>query len=290
MTMIEDKYHLRTAWDAILEVYKPFAEICERHNLRMWVAYGTALGAVRHKGFIPWDDDFDVAMPRPDYEKFVKEFASELPTHLKLVTLSNTPEFTLPFAKIQDSRRDVVEAVEKGIGRPMPQGVYIDIFPLDGYDVRRAPLASRFRTLVLKFRRAWLCRKLYSPNRKNKYLFALGFLCGIFTPRIHSKLAFDAAYERLAKTLAFDESELCAYYEATYSTPRAFPTRCFAETVMMPFEGVQVPIPAGYDEILTREYGDYMTPPPGDHHVSNHENSPEAAWKYGPTQERNGCR
>lgn len=283
--MTETSNPLKPAWDAILEVYKPFAEICARHDLRMWVGYGTAIGTVRHKGFIPWDDDFDVVMPRPDYERFIDEFAKELPAHLKLVTQANTPEFTLPFAKIMDSRRDVVEAVEKTLGRVMPQGVYIDIFPLDGFDAKKSRLASRFWTLVLKFRRAWLCRKLYPKHPHNKYLFSLGFLSGVFTPLVHTKAQFDRYYHRLATQVPFDGSEYCAYYEATYNAPRAFLTRCFEGTVKMPFDDLEVPMPSGYHELLTREYGDYMTPPPPEKRVSNHQDSLVAQWKYGPTME-----
>ena len=129
----EDPFGLRPLWDASLGIYREIAKICERHGLRYYVTDGTALGAVRHKGFIPWDDDFDMSMPRPDYEKFKKIFMAELPPHLKFVDFHNTPEFGLLFGKVQDCRRDKIEALEKVVGFQLSNGLFIDIFPIDGY-------------------------------------------------------------------------------------------------------------------------------------------------------------
>ena len=276
--------NLKPVWDAILDVYKPYAEICNRHGLRFWAAWGTALGAVRHKGFSPWDDDLDVAMPREDYDRFVAEFSNELPSHLKIITQANTPELAYTIAKVQECRRDVVEDLEKAIGRALPQGVYIDIFPIDGCDKGKAPLANDFRMTILRFRRAWLSRKSYPKNPKNLILFAVGFICGIFTPLVHTKRQFDDYYEKLMKCQPFDGSKQCSFFDPTLLKCRPFPSDSFSSSLMMQFEQIEIPVPAGYDELLRIRYGDYMTPPRGDRHVSNHENSAEAAWKYGPTR------
>lgn len=284
--MAENK--LKPVWDAILDVYKPYAEICERHHLRFWAAWGSALGAVRHKGFIPWDDDLDVAMPREDYDRFINEFAKELPSNLKVITQTNTPELAYTIAKVQECRRDVVEKLEKVIGRSLPQGVYIDIFPIDGCDKGRAPLANNLWMMIMRFRRAWLSRKSYPKNPKNLILFAAGFLCGVFTPFVHTKRQFDAYYEKQMKRQPFEGSVRCSFFDPTLFKCRPFPTSAFSGTLMMPFEQIEIPLPTGYDTLLRIRYGDYMTPPPGDRHISNHETSAEAAWKFGPTQEMRG--
>ena len=78
-------YGLRPLWDALYEIYEEFAKICDKHGLRYYAFAGTLLGAIRHNGFIPWDDDLDVAMPRPDYEKFIQISKTELPRHLNFV-------------------------------------------------------------------------------------------------------------------------------------------------------------------------------------------------------------
>ncbi len=274
---------LRPVWDAILEVYKPFAEICRKHNLRMWVGYGTLLGAVRHKGFIPWDDDFDVMMPRKDYEQFLKIAAKELPGHLQVVAQANTPEFTLQFAKIQETRRDIVEAVEREVGYEQQQGIYIDIFPLDGVDGWKTPLANPVISAIMKFRRAWLYRAEYKKAPKNVVLFSLGFLCGLIVPWTYSRISFNRAYEKMMRAMDFDECDGCTFYDASRIRQKIYKTSDFDTTIMFKFEGVDVPGPAGYDSVLYTEYGDYMTPPPVRNQVSQHQNY-RAKWKFGATQ------
>ena len=110
------KINLKPVWDAVLNVYREVAQICDKHGLRYYLTDGTALGAVRHKGFIPWDDDFDMSMPREDYQKFIEIARNELPEHLKFVNWENTPEFTLLFGKVQDTRADFVKSIEAECG------------------------------------------------------------------------------------------------------------------------------------------------------------------------------
>lgn len=281
---VESYENLSPAWDAILEVYKPFSEICARHGLRMWVAYGTMLGAVRHAGFIPWDDDFDVMMPRSDYDKFISEFSCELPEHLKLVTRRNAPEFTLTFAKIQDSRKDKVQAVEKALGRSMSSGIYIDIFPLDGCDPRQSVLASRFWSLVFKARRAWVFRREFERTLKMRMQAFCGFFAGLILPGTSTTQSYMDRYERLARSVPFGGSEFCAYYEPSNSRCHYYRTADYAKTVKMKFDNLQVPVPAGYDNWLQMEFGDYMTPPPVSKRVSVHVRTNDVPWKFGPTK------
>ena len=119
--------------EAIYSIYDDFATICDRNGLRYYALGGTLLGAVRHNGFIPWDDDLDVAMPRPDYEKFIEIAKRELPAHLKFMNWQDVPEMEVLFGKVQETRKSVVEDLEKRLGITLSCGIYIDIFPLDGY-------------------------------------------------------------------------------------------------------------------------------------------------------------
>ena len=113
-----------------LEMFKYYLAICEKHDLKYFLIGGTLLGAVRHKGFIPWDDDIDIGMPRPDYEKFLLVAQKELPEHIFLQTHNTDIEYPNCFAKLRNSDTTFIETSCKKL--KINHGIYIDIFPLDG--------------------------------------------------------------------------------------------------------------------------------------------------------------
>ena len=113
------------------DILKAFLEVCERLNLKYYLVCGTALGAVKYQGFIPWDDDVDVALPREDYEIFCKKAGELLPKGFFLQTYKTDKAYPAIFAKIRNSNTTFFEkTIEK---LPINHGVYIDVFPLDGY-------------------------------------------------------------------------------------------------------------------------------------------------------------
>ena len=114
-------------------ILKEFIRICEILNLKYYIVCGSALGAVKYGGFIPWDDDIDVALPREDYEVFLCEAPKYLPEHLFLQTYKTDPKIPVIYAKLRNSNTTYIENSCKSID--MNHGIYIDIFPLDGYPV-----------------------------------------------------------------------------------------------------------------------------------------------------------
>ena len=114
-----------------LEILKNFISCCEKMNLTYYIAFGTLLGAIRHKGFIPWDDDVDVCMPREDYDRFIREGGKYLPENYFIQTMESDPKYALNFAKLRDSNTTLFE--KHVIDVDINHGVFIDIFPLDGY-------------------------------------------------------------------------------------------------------------------------------------------------------------
>ena len=118
----------------LLNMYKDIEAVCIRHNLTVMLAYGSVLGAVRHGGFIPWDDDMDLIMPRKDYELLINQYAEELPSYLRIYAPNSRNKAIARFAKVVDIRSKFIEAEADDLDDPS-QGVFVDIFPLDSIGV-----------------------------------------------------------------------------------------------------------------------------------------------------------
>lgn len=234
-------YNLRPVWDAILNVWKECYAICKRHNLRIYVAYGTALGAIRHHGFIPWDDDFDVMMPRPDYNLFMKFAADELPSYMKWHSIENDPKHTLLFGKVQEERESVLNIVKEQSLLNLHHGIFIDFFPLDGLP------SSKLACLMWYIRRSLIRRmNLFGDD-----------LCHMQDWMIKRQ---------------FDESRNVAWLLSDIRYPRCiFKKEWFKNTQIVDFEDVKVPVPMGVHDILTNTYGDYMQLPPEEQRKPSHQ-------------------
>ena len=278
-------YGLRPVWDAILEVYKRFAEICRRHNLRHYVVDGNAIGAVRHGGFIPWDDDFDVAMPRRDYDRFLEFARTGLPADLKIVTWRNTPEFNMLSAKIQLTNRDAVEKIEKDTGRMLSNGIFIDIFPIDGATSPnvRWNLGCIWYALLqclLRFHND----KFVHQTRKGKVVWIVGAVLSPLFFWLWSHDAICIRLDKLQRKFEFDASKL--YDSSTFlsglTRRRRHKSSIWGTPRMIKYEHIYVPLPERYEEYLAFWYGDYMKLPPEDSRKPPHQYSWRCAWWLGP--------
>ncbi len=125
-----DPKMLRQAQMIIFDSLQAFDKICQKHNLQYWLDSGTLLGAVRHQGFIPWDDDIDISMPVEDYHKFILVAQDELAPDMFLQTQATDPEFPFDYAKIRSDRATIIEFHEEGREVSYHQGVFLDIFPM----------------------------------------------------------------------------------------------------------------------------------------------------------------
>ena len=287
--LVNDKINLEPIWEATLNVYHEFASLCQKHRLKFWAAYGTVLGAVRHKGFIPWDDDLDVMMPRSDYEMFLRIAVKELPAYLKVVTFRNTPEFSSNiFAKIQDAREDVINDVSVRSGLSLRGGIFLDVFPLDGYP------NNRFRRFLYEAGRVFrrfayyrIYRKSIKGCRPLVYRMLGNVVCKICNLDPHDKLAFLEFCERVSKRYAFETSDFVEWYAPDQGgLYRLVPRKILENETKVKFDDDVMPCPEDVDSYLRIEYGDYMTFPPENQRRITHASGAMCAWRLGPTTGR----
>ncbi|MBR7186611.1 MAG: LicD family protein [Clostridia bacterium] len=244
---------------ALLGILTEFDRVCREHDLKYSLAYGTLIGAIRHKGFIPWDDDVDVVMPRPDYEKFyalVKEGMITFSEHF-LLSEDRGKKALYPFLKLMDDRFSVRSHSHKEVPY-----LFIDIFPLDGAPTDEKSMEKiykrRLRYNALNVLALW-----YTLESKWSVLLRVfGFPVYLFATVYGAHRAAKKAREN-AQRHAYEAHGDCGvfcYCQAKWKMPRA----SFEEYIDVPFEDKSFRVIADYDIWLRRIYGDYMQIPPED--------------------------
>lgn len=240
-----------------LDLLKAFIAVCEKHDLLYFLVEGSALGAVRHGGFIPWDDDIDVAMPREDYEKFLAVAQADLPEGLFLQTNETDPAYVTGFAKIRNSNTAFIETSARKLA--INHGVYLDIFVLDGCNNFAA---TKKKTKLLQARIA--SRFLVKRSLKGRMV---QFVAAIRYPSVARAVRL---LDTIHRAVPYATAENVVNYGSAWGKKEVMPREIYGKGVLGSFEGVPVRLPEKVDEYLTRLYGDYMTPPPPEKQVSHH--------------------
>lgn len=240
-----------------LKILTVFDSVCQELGLRYSLDAGTLLGAVRHKGFIPWDDDVDVCMPRPDYERFLR-CADKLPDGFSVITMDNS-SWGQPFAKVQ---WHAFRAQEPGLEGVMDEYLWVDIFPFDGMPATEADHNEVVKRLSRYGKKlAWSVYRAPEnapfSHKAFKWLFRLLF----GSPRqvLKTKQKINATFGELDYENA--DRAFC-YCSATQNG--SYLTTLFDDPVLLPFEGRSFPCVSNWDEYLTSQYGNYMELPPED--------------------------
>lgn len=241
-----------------LELLKLFLDICREHHLRYYLLGGTLLGAVRHQGFIPWDDDIDVGMPREDYDRFLQLGQPPLPEGFFLQTHRTDPGFPANFAKLRNDRTTFVEYSMKDC--PIHHGVYIDIFPLDFYPDGPAPVFE-LKHLLLKLR----ITDAFSPGPMKLPTRLLRRLARVCYPSLSGAVA---AREQLFRSVP--ESNRLANHCGAWGRKEIMPKAWYGEGAPLTFEGLQVQGPKEYHLWLRQVYGNYQALPPEEQRVPHH--------------------
>ena len=262
------KMTLKDIQDCELDMMIIFDEVCRKYKLRYSLCAGTLIGAVRHQGFIPWDDDIDISMPRPDYEKLIRLNRKRKlwPEHIRFASLEDGT-LDAPFIKLFDVRTKVKE---KNFTQGDVKCLWLDVFPADGLP------ESRFKT-KLHYKVAFFLCKLNVASVVNKG-YGTSKLKIIFKTVFFSPLAKLIGRQRIARMqrrwalrYSYKKSPRCGMVTWAYDGPdQALPKEEYENRVLMPFEDKEFYVMSGWDKNLTGIFGDYMTLPPEEDR-ENHE-------------------
>ena len=251
----------------ILNILLWFHQYCDEHNLRYYLVEGTMLGAARHEGFIPWDDDIDVGMPRADYEELKKLMGSSVHDGKYMLETedSERKEYLVPFGKIYDVTTRLVE--QRRI--PVVMGAYIDVFPLDGIGESMEEANKNFKEIAFRHdiltSRAVVIRegrKWYKNLAVRLFQALPGFI-------INEKKLLQKIND-MCKERSFDTSKYVGNLVSTYRAKEIMPRETYGQPKLYTFEGHRVYGVADAEGYLTTLYGDWRKLPPEDKRRSAH--------------------
>ena len=259
--------------EILIEILDAFVKFCEENNLRYYLAYGTLLGAIRHKGFIPWDDDIDVVMPRPDYNNFLKISKNGLGGNLIVHSHNYTDNFIYPFLKVVDNRTLLKEMkMKEGINE---LGVNIDVFPMDGLPNDEKEINKHYKCMHLYRQFHIAC-----VSSTNKWKNPLENTMKNIFKKIASYYGYKNVVnrmDRLAQKYDFNNSKKVGVVVWNYGVREVTQKNEYTNEILVDFEHKKYVAPANYQEILTGLYGEYLKLPLAEKRIPHHDSV--SYWK-----------
>ena len=249
-------------------------KFCKTNNITYYLFYGTLIGAMRHEGFIPWDDDLDIIMFRNDYDRFCKIF-NESSDRYKLVSTETNPDFTAPLAKVIDTKTYLKQ--NYGYDEKVELGVYIDVFVLDDLPEGEANRNNYYdQSLVLT--ENWRIANHKLKYDGDSYLKCILRYIRFLPKHIHGyKYYLDCINKHAIKYNNTNSSYVANLTFSNVPKENAIYKRDDFKIEKAMFEGIECPIPSGYDRLLTISYGDWKKLPPENERVSHH--AYECYWR-----------
>lgn len=254
-----------------LEVLCTVRDICEQYGISYSLTGGTLIGAVRHKGFIPWDDDIDIMIPRPDYDKFI-QVVKEHPEFPIRVLAEEIYDGEYPYAFAKACHPDT-ELIEKDtMDSEIKLGVYVDIFPVDGMGngYRRA----KIRTMKFQFLHGLKISSNWTKFRRSKlrswYYEPFRYVCYVFS-KILGRKRIKRWLDKFVRKIPFETAGYAGRLVGDFGSREVMEKSIFLKTVKLEFEGQMFDAIEDYDTFLTRLYGTYMQLPPIEKQVTHHE-------------------
>ena len=249
-----------------LIILKEIVRLCDANNIRYYLGYGTCLGAIRHKGFIPWDDDIDVLMPYPDMMEFENICANHLNTEMFFYQTPRTDsEYGLSFCRMRMNSSKLIE--KNSVGTGSHTGIFVDIYPIYG-------AAKSLYGKCLQILHAMIyCLFHYNNSVKNHGRFMMlgsEMLLKMFSNKNKKKIAVKY-FEKMSKYNYETSDEVVSLHSQIAEMRRVFPAKIFGNGKRIEFEDMHVMVPFDYDQYLTICYGDYMRLPPLEKQCMHHE-------------------
>lgn len=244
---------MKRVWQVELTLLKRLLEVCQKHQLRIWGDGGTMLGTVREHGFIPWDDDIDMVMLRPEYDRLVQLAQSEFEPPFFFQCGYTDHYYPSGHARLRMDGTAAIPKEQKSLFSQKHLGIFIDIFPYDAVPDDKDDESSQIKQRAVLYDELRLIEKGWDPIHP---VTSIKFL--LKRPRFKSLYA---QYENLFRKYKIEDNKYLSCYSFQVN-PHQFlrDKEWYSETVYLPFEDMMMPLPEGYDQILRLQYGDYMIP------------------------------
>ncbi len=266
LTAKKGKQMLSTIQLRLLEMLKWFHNYCSDNELTYYIIGGSMLGAIRHEGFIPWDDDIDVALPRPDYEKLIKTFDNVGNKYVLESPYDGNNDYYYSYAKLYDTNSVLVEKARHKCVR----GVYIDVFPLDGIGNTYGEGIKNFKRVDR--RNMFLMTRTCAITRRRGLVKNISIVISRFIPQaIVNDHKLILKIDKIASSFGYDECKYVANLMGTYREKEIFDKTIFGEPAEYKFENIRVNGVEKYEEYLTHLYGDWRRLPPLEKQKTAHE-------------------
>jgi LPS biosynthesis protein len=236
---------MKKVWACELDLLEKLLDVCNKHGLKCWADAGTLIGAVRDRGFIPWDDDIDMVMMRDDYDKLLQIASQEFHQPYFFQTIYSDKHYNHRHAQLRNSNTTAIPS--DGTRRKYNQGIFIDIFVLDTYPKDGKSAYKKIKKL----------------RRLKTFLKLTLKATNYFPDFLYKKCRWDILvfkkYENILRNIPLQDTEYVSCMSLNLKE-RIRLKSDYQQTEYFNFENIKIPIPQGYDRILRLDYGDYMTP------------------------------
>lgn len=246
---------MKKVWSIEIDLLKKLLEVCNKYNLRIWADGGTLLGAIRHKGFIPWDDDIDMAMLRTDFDKLMEIGQKEF-NHPYFLQSGYSEEFDRGFARLRNSETTALAMAD--LGKEYNRGIFIDIFVYDSVpdDANRL---NRLIRITGRLKAILSAKIYYRYKTKDIKEFIYKFVSQIIFLFVPYNVLYNTFHNFFRKN-KLEECKDIACLSFMFLNYEKFrrDKSWYEKTLYVDFEDTKIPVPSGYDKILKKQYGDYM--------------------------------